>query len=528
MTFRELGMIDVKEALRRWSAGHGMRSIGRGAGIDRKTVKRYVAAAEQLGFKAGSELTEDEIHRVAQVVQARPAGETSEEWQAIAAHHDRIARWLAGGDGVRPLRLTKVHALLVRDHELAASYDTLWRYARQQLAWRQKRSTVRLADPEPGQEVQLDFGEMGRIVEDASGRRRKLWVLVITLCFSRYQFVWPTFEQTTEAVCEGLDRAWMFFGGIAASLIPDNTKAMVKEVDALSPTLVAAFLDYVQARDLFVDAARVRSPKDKARVENQVAYVRESWFDGETFTSIDDARESARRWCSDVAGTRVHGTTCKVPREVFESVEKPLMRPPPTQVYDVPRWFDKLKVHPDHHIQALHALYSVPHLYLHKKVRARVDRQLVKIYLGTQLIKTHARQPEGGRATDPADYPSQKAIYASRDINALAAEAKKHGAHVGTFAERLLDGPLPWTRMRQAYALLSLCTKFGSGRVEAICQTALAFDIVDVPRIAKMLRKAVPPQRDEQRGKLVHLSPPKFMRPTDQFETRSKSRGEDA
>ncbi len=80
-----------------------------------------------------------------------------------------------------------------------------------------------------------------------------LWVLIVTLSFSRYQFVWPTFAQTTEAVCEGLDRAWRFFSGMTATILPDNTKAMIKDPDALSPTLVAAFLDYVRARGIFVD-----------------------------------------------------------------------------------------------------------------------------------------------------------------------------------------------------------------------------------------------------------------------------------
>jgi transposase len=137
----------------------------------------------------------------------------------------------------------------------------------------------------PGQEAQIDFGKMGFMIDPDSGRKRRLWALIVTLVFSRYQFVWPTFLQTTAAVCEGLDRAWMFFRGIVATVIPDNTKAMINDPDALDPTLVAAFLDYVQARAVFVDPARVRSPKDKPRVENQVSFVRESWFDGETFTS---------------------------------------------------------------------------------------------------------------------------------------------------------------------------------------------------------------------------------------------------
>ena len=523
MSFRELTMIDVKELLRRWSAGQGDRRIGREAGVNRKTVARYTAAAEKLGLERGHELTDEEVHGVAQCVQLRPALLPSEGWNDVAQHRARIESWLAGNAETRPLRLTKIHTLLVRDHGLRASYDTLWRYAQQELGWHKKPSTVRVDDPPPGQEAQVDFGRMGLLHDPETGRRRTLWALIVTLSFSRYQFVWPTFRQTTEVVCEALDRAWMFFGAMPTSIIPDNTKAMIDEPDALSATLVAAFLDYVQARGLFVDPARVRTPKDKPRVENQVPYVRESWFDGETFTDVDDARASAERWCRDIAGTRIHGTTRRVPREVFETVEKTTMKPPPDALFDVPLWVDKAKVHGDHHIQVARALYSVPSPYLHKHVRVRADRTVVKIYFGTELIKMHERQPPGGRSTDPADYPKEKTVYALRDVNSLLKKAKDKGHHIGIYAERLLAGPLPWSRMRQAYALLSLCEKYGDGRVEAICQSALAFDVVNVTRVAKMLKSAAKPARPDASGKLVQLPLPRFVRPAEHFETRSRT-----
>jgi transposase len=515
-------MIDVKEVLRRWSAGHGDRKIGREAGVDRKTVARYTDAAKTLGLERGHELTDEEVHQVAQCVQSRPLLSSSDEWNEVAQHRERIERWLAGDKETRPLRLTKVHTLLKRDRALQASYGTLRRFAMQELGWRKKQSSVRVDDPPPGQEAQVDFGKMGMLLDAETGRRRTLWALIVTLSFSRYQFVWPTFAQTTEAVCEGLDRAWMFFAAMTVSIIPDNTKAMIKDPDALSPTLVPAFLDYVQARKLFVDPARVRSPKDKPRVENQVPYVRESWFDGETLASLDDARQSAEHWCRETAGTRVHGTTRRIPRELFESIEKAAMLPPPNAPFDVPVWIDKAKVHPDHHIQVAHALYSVPNLYLRKHVRVRADKATVKIFFGTELIKMHPRKPPGGRSTDAADYPAQKAIYALRDVDALLAKAKEKGVHIGVYAERLLGGPLPWTKMRQTYALLGLCQKYGDGRVEAICQSALAFDVVSVTRIAQMLKSATKPTRPESGGgKLVQLPLPRFVRPVEHFETRS-------
>ncbi len=524
MTYRELTMMDVKELLRRWAQGHSKRQIARETGTDRATVARYVAVAEQMHLPRDRALSDTEIHEIAQHVQTRPLSDPSTQWTAIAAHREQIVEWL---DRKRPLRLSKVHLLLAREHGLEISYATLRRYAMQELGWRKKVPTIRLEDPPAGQEAQVDFGKMGPMLDPIAGRIRMLWVFVVTLSFSRYQFVWPTFAQTTEAVCEGLDRAWWFFGAMSRTIVPDNTKAIVKDPDALNPTLVSAFLDYVQARGLFVDPARIRSPKDKPRVENQVPYVRESWFDGETFTDLQEARRSAEAWSREIAGARVHGTTRKVPREQFESVEKAAMLAPPTELFDVPLWLDHAKVHSDHHIQVARALYSVPTPYLHKTVRARADKTTVKIYFGTELIKVHPRKSPGERSTDIQDYPTGKAAYALRSVDALVAKAKSQGAQIGVYAERLLDGPLPWTRMRQAYALLRLCDQYGQERVEAVCQSALAFDVVDVLRITRMLKNATPPARPaspEGKGKLVLLTLPRFARPEEHFETRPTSK----
>lgn len=517
MSYRELTMIDVKEVLRRWTAGQSDRKIAHATGTDRKTVARYIAMAKMLGVGAEHEFDDDAVHEVMQAVQARRLPDASDEWNEIAQHHERIVEWLGRK---RPLRLRKIHTLLVRDYGLAASYWTLRRYAMEKLGWTKRRPTIRLEDPPPGQEAQVDFGEMGMIVDPATGRRRKLWVLIVTLSFSRHMFVWPTFVQTTEAVCEGLDRAWQFFGGIPHTIIPDNMKAIVKTPDSLSPVLTDAFLDYAQAREFFVDPARIRSPKDKPRVENQVAFVRESWFDGETFSGVDDARQSAEHWCRDIAGARVHGTTRKVPREVYEAEEKSAMLPPPTELFDVPLWTDA-KVHPDHHIQVRCALYSVPTRYLHQVVRVRADRALVRIYSRGELVKIHPRKPPGGRSTDPSDYPADKAAYALRSVDGALERARKRGEHIGRFAEKLLGGPLPWARMRQAYALLRLCDKYGDGRVEALCQSSLAFDVVDVHRLTRMLKTATKPSiPGSASGRVVQLSRPRFARAPEQFETR--------
>lgn len=518
MAFRELRHMDVKEVLRRWQDGQSERRVGRETGADRKTVKRYFDAAVASGLPRDRALTDAEIHEVATRVQGRPLPDASEAWEDVARFKAEIEGWL---EQSTPLKLSKIYTLLKR-RGLTASYPTLRRFATKELGFGARKVTVRVADAPPGEEAQLDFGKMGLIKDAATGRMVVLHALVVTLCFSRYQFVWPVLLQTTEAVIEGLEAAWRFFEGMAKILIPDNTKAIVKKCDPLSPELIEAFVDYVQARGMFVDPARVRHAKDKGRVENQVPFVRESWFQGESFGSLEEARESALTWARDVAGARIHGTTRRVPREMHEAEERPHMLPAPSEPYDVPI-FGTAPVHRDHHIQFASALYSVPTKYINETVRVRADKSVVKIYLGTELIKTHPRQPPGGRSTDGNDYPPGKSAYAMRSMDTLLAQAKQRGHHVGIYAERVLGGPLPWTRMRQAYALIGLCDKYGNGRVEALCQSALAFDVVDVARLKKMLGSAARPQPEDDGGAKVVALPvatPRFARPVSAFATR--------
>lgn len=523
MAFRELTMMDVRELLRRWQSGQSIRSIARGSRVDRKTVRRYLAAVQTLGVARDGVIDDAVVHEVARCVQARPLPTPSEPRQELAPHRAQIEAWLGEG-----LRLTRVHTLLLR-RGIAVAYATLRRFAMRELGWGRPKATVRIDDAPPGQEAQIDFAEMGRVA-DETGRRRKLHVLIVTLVFSRYQFVWPTFSQTTAAIIAGLEAAWRFFGAMPKTLVPDNASSMVVRADPTSPRLGDVFAEYVQTRGIFVDPARVQHPRDKARVERQVTYVRDGWFAGhEPCAAIEAWRQSAEHWCRHVAGARVHGTTRKVPLVVFEEIERDTMLPRATEPFDVPSWVEA-KVHPDHHVQVARALYSVPTAHLHKRVRVRVDSKLVRIFVGTELIKMHARQPAGGRATDPNDYPVGKAVYALRSVDALIAKARERGAHVGRYAERILEGPLPWSQMRAAYALLSLCDKYGAGRVEAVCQSALGFDVVDVKRIARMLKLGIAraPDDGSARGNVVQLPlpTPRFARGDDHFKTRSKSKEE--
>ena len=185
---------------------------------------------------------------------------------------------------------------------------------------------------------------------------------------------------------------------------------------------------------------------------------------------------------------RVHGTTARRPAEMFTELEAECLLPVPPP-YDQPI-FTRVKVHRDYHVEIARALYSVPEHLIGSSLDARADRQLVKLYSGGRLVKTHPRQPPGGRSTDRDDLPEHKAGYALRDLTRLIAVCAGHGPNIGIYAERLLDDPLPWTRMRAVYRLLGLVRRYGPGPVEAACGRSLDLDVVSVSKIAAMLANA--------------------------------------
>lgn len=518
MGFREVHVVEVREVLRLWLRGQGFRSIARMAGVDRKTVRRYLAAAERAGLdRAGSEdqLTDGLIGQlVGDVRPARPGGHGA-SWALLLEQRELIKTKLGEG-----CHLVKVAELIERKTGTVVPYTTLRRFALTELGHRKQQSTVRIADGAPGNELQVDFGKMGTIFDPASNRRRNVYALIFTAAYSRHMFVWLTFTQSLPEVIKGFEAAWEFFGGVFRVVIPDNMKAIVDKADQINPKINAAFLEYAQSRGFVIDPTRIRHPKDKARVERCVSYVRGSFFKGEEFFGLPDAQRRGEAWCVSRAGQRIHGTTQRRPAEVFEVEEAPHLLPLPATSYDLPIYATP-KVAKDFHIEVAKALYSVPFSLIGTHVDVRADSVLVRVTHKGRLIKVHPRKPPGQRSTDEGDCPPDKAAYAMRDIEHLKRVAASYGASVGAYAQAVLETPLPWTRMRQVYRLLGLVRRYGAGRVEAACTKALELEVVDVNLISRMLERALEPKDQPSQQTSSPVVELRFARDPDEFAIKS-------
>ena len=467
MGHKEVLRVNISEVTQRWQAGNSRCRIASGTGLSKDRVGRYISAAEALAMsREGPAPTEGQLSRLAAIGRSGPRQSAAPTEDQLAPWADQVYQWLTGGR----LQLTRVQELLA-ERGCRVSYASLHRFVARRNWRRRNPGTVRMAESAPGEVAELDFGRLGLVHDPETGRRRTVWALIVVLGYSRHSFVWPTFSQKLEDVIAGLEVAWSFFGSIPRDLVMDNFAAAVAGADALHPRFTRSFLECSQHRGFICELVMVRHPKDKPRVERSVQYVRERFFKGGNFSGLAHLREESARWCRDVAGRRVHGTTRRQPLAVFPGClpwlsslavfpgclpwlsslavfpeeERHTLLPWDEEPYEITHW-RTVKVHPDHHVACQYALYSVPSSLCPpgQRVEIGLGSKLAPIYHRGRLLKLHPRQARGGRSTDAADYPTELTAYILRAPEGIKRSAAEVGPAVAEFAERLFDGPLPW------------------------------------------------------------------------------------
>lgn len=452
MAYREVTRVEMEEILRRWQAREDLRRLASGTGISRITGYKYVVAAEEMGlFPGGPGSTQEQLSRLAGISQAGPKRVQIPSEETLAPWEDQTYQWITQDK----LQFTRIQELLAQ-RGCRISYSASYRWLIRRDWQGRKAGTVRMEASIPGEVAELDFGRLGYIQDQETDRRRAVWALLVVLTYSRHSFLWPTYGQTLEDVIAGLEAAWEFFGGIPIYLVIDNFPAAVAGADALHPRLTRGFLEYSQHRGFITDPARER------------------FFKGTEFKDLAHLRSEVVRWCRNVAGMRIHGTTRRQPLQVFLDEERDVLRPWDGQPYELTHW-RTAKVHTDYHVACQYALYSVPSTLCPpgQQVEVGLGPKLVRIFHRGQLVKVHPRQPRGGRSTDTADYPAELSAYTLRGPEGIKRKARKMGPAVAEFAEHLFEGPLPWAKVRQGHKLIRLGERYTALRLDAACRRPL-------------------------------------------------------
>jgi len=203
--------------------------------------------------------------------------------------------------------MSTIHQRLSDEHGLAASVASLRRYVAANIPQEARRSQVVVWNPrptEPGEQAQIDYGQLGRWLDAAGGKLRTVWAFVMVLACSRHMFVRPVLKMDQRAWTECHVAAFGFFGGVPARLVPDNLKTRGGQARPLRPEDQPVLCGARRHYGCLIDPARAVKPRDKARVKRPMPYVRDSFWRGREFASLPQMQAEAVRWSLDVAGQR--------------------------------------------------------------------------------------------------------------------------------------------------------------------------------------------------------------------------------
>jgi transposase len=470
MARRSIVMFDLIELFTHWHAGRSQVQLSESLGIDRKTIRKYLAPAIVAGIEPGGEPLS--VEQWAELIagwfpQLSDPAARAVTWPVITPHRGRIKDWLDAD-----VTVATIAQRLRDDHEVAASESSVRRWIATHFADEVARAkvTVPRGAVAPGSEAQIDYGRLGMWFDPATAKRVVVWAFVMVLSCSRHLFVRPVLGMDQTAWCACHVAAFEFFDGVPARLVCDNLKTGVDKPDLYDPKINRSYAELATHYGALIDPARARKPKDKPRVERPMSYVRDSFWRGREFASLPLMQADAVRWSREVAGGR-HSRALEgaQPLRVFEAVERDALIALPRRSFELTTWSIGT-VGVDAHLKVGKALYSVPWRLIGQRLHARTAGDVVQVFAGSDVVATHVRRPSG-RSTDFSHYPPEKIAFAMHTPAWCRRTAELVGPSCeAVIAEFMADNAIH--HLRSAQGVLGLRDKHGCERLEAACARA--------------------------------------------------------
>ncbi len=481
--------------------GWSFRKIARELGINRETVSRHVRLARE-GPKPAISTSGSEPPGTSKPAISTPGSEpTGPSKPAISTpgsagrqskcepYRQVIEEMLEMG-----LSAQRIWQDLTFEHGFDGSNSSVKRFVRHLI--KVSPLPFRRMECDPGEEGQIDFGK-GAFVRGRNGRRKRTHVLRVVLSHSRKAYSETVSRQTTEHFIRCLENAFLHFGGVPATLVPDNLRAAVKDADWFDPEInpkVEAFAEHYGTVFL---PTKPYTPRHKGKVERGIDYVQDNALKGRTFESIEAQNRHLWEWESKVADTRIHGTTRKQVGKVFEEVERAYLKPLPAARFPFFREGERT-VHRDGHVEVDKTYYSVPPEYLGRRVLVRWDSRLVRVFIrrrdeSLEQIALHSRREPGQFSTDPRHIASEKISKVEKGAEWLLRKVGLVGPQALGWSRAMLE-KRGVAGIRVLAGLLSLTGKHSAGEIDQACGIAFGHGAFRLRHLRETIKRQTPPQ----------------------------------
>jgi len=468
MANTRLSMRKIREILRIcWGGGLSARQAATSCGVGRTTIKEYLDRAERAGLSWPLPEDLDDA-----------ALENRLFLSSIPLDAER--RNMPSFDYIRK-ELTRKHVTLqLLWHEYKEKIPEGYEYSRFCLRYRAWLKTLDVAlrqDYKAGEKLFVDFaGDTIPIHDPKTGTVAPAYLFVAALGASNYTYAEAVSHQDLPSWISLHVHTFEFMGAVPMITVPDNPKVGVTHPCRYEPDLNPTYQDMAAHYDTAVVPARVKKPKDKAKVESAVL-IAERWIiaalRNRTFFDIEELNKAIREKLEEFNARPLQ--KLKVSRRhLFDAIDRPAMKPLPERRYEYAQW-EKHKVNIDYHVEVDHHYYSVPYQLKGEAVDARITASTVEILLKGKRIASHARSSLPGRHTTlSAHMPESHKRYLEWTPSRIIKWAEKTGPSTASLVKEIMERrPHPEQGFRSALGVIRLGRRYGEERLEAACNRAL-------------------------------------------------------
>jgi transposase len=475
-------MRKIEEILRlKYEAGLSHRAIAQSCSVSPSTVSEYVthAKAAGLSWPLPEGLSAEELDELLFPQRGPASGRNipQPDWAEI---HKELRR--------KSVTLSLLWVEYRQEYPDGYGYSQFCHHYR---TWAKQLKPMMRQKHKAGEKLFVDYaGQTVPVVDPRTGEIRQAQVFVATLGTSNYTYTEAHWSQDLPNWIGSHVRTLAFLGGTPEVLVPDNLKAGVKSPHLYEPDLNPTYQDFAQHYGLAVVPARVRKPKDKAKVEVGVQVV-ERWILAplrkRTFFGLVELNRAIWELLAEL-NNRPMRHLGQSRRELFEELDQPALAPLPGQPYEFARW-KKARVHIDYHVVFEKHYYSVPYSLIGKEVDIRATEKAVEIFHRRIRQASHRRsQAQGRYSTQSEHMPPAHQKYSDWSPERFLRWAEEVGPHTSQLIAAVLEARRhPQQAYRSCLGILGLGKRYTNDRLEAACRRALLAGIRSYKGIRNIL-----------------------------------------
>jgi len=458
----------IREVLRLHFLGLAKRAIARSVRCSRPTVTDYLLRAQRAGLTTWEQLSAldaEELERILFPPSDQPVTREKSlpDWKLIDAELRR--------PGVTRELLWQEYKEQHPDGYERSQFNALYR------EWKGKAPLVMRQEHRAGEKMFVDYCVGLSITDRFSGRQVGTQLFVAALGASSYTFAEATHSQQLPAWLQSHVHAYEFYGGVPALTVPDNLKSGVRSPDRYEPDINPAYQDLAVHYGTCVVPARVRKPRDKAKVEAAVL-VAQRWIlarlRNRIFYSLGELNAAIVPLLEQLnARTMRHVGQSR--RELFEAIDRPALKPLPSKPYIFAEIL-KGRINIDYHVEIRGHFYSAPYALVHESVESRVTANTVEILHKGRRIASHVRCfRKGGFTTHKEHMPRSHRAYADWTPSRIIEWTRTIGPSAALLVEAMLSKKAhPELAYRAALGVIRLARKCTPERVELAAGKAIA------------------------------------------------------